>query len=360
MQHVFNRNSPVLRTAFLATAAFITTSATSAATNAQSAPPASQRAETQMVPAQAVLPPPPPAIVAQAEAPPPQRLVAINRPQPTMTAHLSRPRPTGRRYARSAPQSGALGAISEANELSRQAPAPSGFINSAMFYDYMPGAIYEVHTSPRFITTIALRPGEQLISKAAGDTVRWVMGETHQGSGSNSQTLVFVKPIKGDLRTNIVLTTSERTYMVEAVSHNGDAYTSIVSWNYPRDQLADISTAVGAATEQANNTIADVAVDNINFDYRIKSVGKAREKPAWIPDRVFDDGSKTYIQFAPNLGTTEAPPLFVIGDKNQAELVNYRVQGRYYVVDRLITVAELRLGEKKQQIVRITRNTRRR
>ena len=36
------------------------------------------------------------------------------------------------------------------------------------------------------------------------------------------------------------------------------------------------------------------------------------------------------------------------------QLVNYRVAGRYYVVDRLFGVAELRLGGKKQQIVRIT------
>ena len=56
-----------------------------------------------------------------------------------------------------------------------------------------------------------------------------------------------------------------------------------------------------------------------------------------------------------HLGTTEAPPLFVIGENKQAELVNYRVQGRYYVIDRLISVAELRLGSKKQEVVRIER-----
>jgi type IV secretory pathway VirB9-like protein len=89
----------------------------------------------------------------------------------------------------------------------------------------------------------------------------------------------------------------------------------------------------------------------------VKPRGRA---PAWMPERVFDDGHKTYIQFAPDLGTTEAPPLFVIGENKQAELVNYRVQGRYYVVDRLITAAELRLGTKEQQIVRIERKRDRR
>ena len=49
----------------------------------------------------------------------------------------------------------------------------------------------------------------------------------------------------------------------------------------------------------------------------------------------------------------EAPPLFVIGDDGEAQLVNYRMAGRYYVVDRLFGAAELRLGGKKQRVVRI-------
>lgn len=51
----------------------------------------------------------------------------------------------------------------------------------------------------------------------------------------------------------------------------------------------------------------------------------------------------------------DAPPLFVVGPTGEAELVNYRVRGRFYVVDRIFDVAELRLGTKKQQVVRIER-----
>ena len=55
-------------------------------------------------------------------------------------------------------------------------------------------------------------------------------------------------------------------------------------------------------------------------------------------------------------GTGEAPPLFLVDGKGTAQLVNYRVQGRYYVVDRLFEAAELRLGLKRQDVVRITRS----
>jgi type IV secretory pathway VirB9-like protein len=47
--------------------------------------------------------------------------------------------------------------------------------------------------------------------------------------------------------------------------------------------------------------------------------------------------------------------LFVLGETGDAQLVNYRVVGRFYIVDRLFAAAELRLGEKKQAIVRIVR-----
>ena len=53
------------------------------------------------------------------------------------------------------------------------------------------------------------------------------------------------------------------------------------------------------------------------------------------------------------------PPLFVLGADGDAELVNYRVRGNYYVVDRLFRAAELRLGERNQMVVRISRNERR-
>ena len=69
----------------------------------------------------------------------------------------------------------------------------------------------------------------------------------------------------------------------------------------------------------------------------------------------FDDGDKVFIQFPFSIGRSEAPPLFVQTEAGDSALVNYRVKGRYYVVDRLFERAELRLGEKKQQVVKIMR-----
>jgi type IV secretory pathway VirB9-like protein len=95
---------------------------------------------------------------------------------------------------------------------------------------------------------------------------------------------------------------------------------------------------------------AAVAVDRLNFNYAI-----AGDRPPWRPVRAFDDGAQVFIEFPPGLAATEAPPLFVLGPKGAPELVNYRKRGHYYVVDRLFGAAELRLGGKRQQVVRIAR-----
>mgnify|MGYP001788563153 CR=1 FL=1 len=76
----------------------------------------------------------------------------------------------------------------------------------------------------------------------------------------------------------------------------------------------------------------------------------------WSALRAFDDGRQTFIEFPATLAVGEAPPLFLVDVKGDAQLVNYRVRGRFYIVDRLFDAAELRLGSKKQDIVRIERS----
>ncbi len=285
--------------------------------------------------------PPPPAGAAPAA---PGVLLAA--PPPPLAPSVVRPRP--RR-----PLPGA-GAVRAANAAARSYPTAEGYINSTLFYDYEAGRLYEVQTSPHFLTAIMLRPGEKLLAKAAGDTVRWVLGETAEGSGPDQQVVVLIKPIRGGLRTNVVLTTDQRTYLIEAASREGATYTSAVSWNYPQEQMQALAAAQAAQAQKASVVVAPaLAIDQLHFGYKVEPLkGKP---PRWQPLRVFDDGTKTFIQFPVNMAATDAPPLFLVGPHDSAELVNYRYINGYYVVDRLIDVAELRIGEKPQTIVRITR-----
>jgi type IV secretion system protein VirB9 len=238
--------------------------------------------------------------------------------------------------------------VSAANRTATLEPASSGYINAVQVYPFSDGSVFHVVTAPGQVTDIALQPGETLGAVAAGDTVRWVIGDTTSGTGDGKRTHVLVKPFAPGLSTNLVITTDRRVYHLALTSGECTAMVAL-SWIYPQDQLL----ALKAAAEQARAAqpvASGLQVEQLHFDYAITG-----DQPTWRPLRAFDDGRQTFIEFPANLGIGEAPPLFLVDAKGTASLVNYRVQGRYYVVDRLFDAAELRLGLKRQDIVRISR-----
>ena len=239
--------------------------------------------------------------------------------------------------------------VASATKAAVREPVASGYMNAVQVYPYAEGAHYRLYTAPGRVSDIALQPGETLTSVAAGDTARWTVGDTTSGSGDAKRTHILVKPFAAGLSTNLVIATDRRVYHVQLTSTGATAMTAI-RWTYPQDELLAIASA-RAAEEAARPVSAGIAVDDLNFAYAIGG-----DKPAWRPLRTFDDGRQTWIEFPAAIATGEAPPLFVLGPKGEAELVNYRVAGRYYVVDQLFAAAELRLGSKKQKIVRITRS----
>lgn len=215
-------------------------------------------------------------------------------------------------------------------------------------YPYDDGALFRLFAAPGRVSDIALQPGETLTSVAAGDTVRWTVGDTTSGSGETRRTHLLVKPFAAGLSTNLVITTDRRVYHVQLTSTASTAMTAI-RWIYPQDELAALARQRVEA-EAARPVSAAIDMTQLNFDYRITG-----DAPVWRPLRAFDDGRQTWIEFPATITTGEAPPLFVLGEKGEAELVNYRVTGRFYVVDRLFGAAELRLGAKEQKIVRVVR-----
>jgi len=238
--------------------------------------------------------------------------------------------------------------VLSANHAATQEPDARGFLNAVQIYPFADGEIFHAYTAPGQITDIALQPGETLGSVASGDTVRWVIGDTSSGSGDNKRTHVLVKPFASGQATNLVISTDRRIYYV-ALTSSAHAAMAALSWTYPADQLI----ALHKAAEQAE-AVAPVAagldVTQLHFNYAISG-----DKANWRPVRAFDDGRQTFIEFPADLATGEAPPLFLVDAKGTAQLVNYRVKGRFYVVDRLFDAAELRLGLKHQQVVHIAR-----
>jgi type IV secretion system protein VirB9 len=210
--------------------------------------------------------------------------------------------------------------------------------------------IYHLLAAPGRVSDLILQPGEVITSIAAGDTARWTIGDTSSGSGEAKRVHVLVKPFSAGLSTNLVIATDRRTYHLQLSSTVGTAMAGI-SWSYPADELLAVKRKEAEA-QAVKPVAAGLDVQSLTFSYAITG-----DTPAWRPLRAFDDGRQTFIEFPASIAVGEAPPLFVLGDKGAAELVNYRMSGRYYVVDRLFNAAELRLGGKQQAVVRITRGT---
>lgn len=242
--------------------------------------------------------------------------------------------------------------VKQANAAARVQPVRNGFINAVQVYPFSGGALYQVYTAPGQITDVALQEGEQLVGSgpvAAGDTVRWIIGDTESGAGATKKIHILVKPTRPELVTNLVINTDRRTYLLELRSTE-KTYMASVSWQYPEDQLIALRRQ-NAAAETAAPIAAGVDLASINFRYSIEG-----DDPAWRPLRAFDDGNKVYIEFPSGIVQGEMPPLFVIGPAGGSELVNYRANRNYYIVDRLFAAAELRLGDKdSERRVRIVR-----
>ena len=229
-------------------------------------------------------------------------------------------------------------------------PDSGSFMNAVQVYPFHEGGLYRIHTAPEQVTDIALQPGEKLMSVSAGDTARWILGDTVSGMGLRQQVHILIKPVAPDLSTNLVVTTSKRTYHAVMKSFK-ETYMAAVSWRYPEEVLMAQKAAEMARQKTVLKSAQDrLDVEHLNFRYEIKG-----DNPHWRPVQAFDDGHKVFIQFPARLDQGEAPPLFVVGQSGESQLVNYRVKGTYYVVDRLFGAAELRLGEKKQRVVRIIR-----
>lgn len=300
-----------------------------------------------------VTPPPPtasPAPIPLADARPvvvtPRILASTPVPNPP-----ERPSPV-RRAAGPATSADPLARVARANAAARVQPGTGDYSTAIQVYGFGEGALYQVYTAPGRVSDIALQAGERLAGTgpvAAGDTTRWVIGDTESGAGADRRVHILVKPTRSDLRTNLVINTDRRTYHLELRASSG-AYMAAVSWRYPADearvaaQLAE-ARRVAEAREQA--TASPVS---LNFGYSI--VGRA----VWRPIRVYDDGRQTFIEFPASVAQGDMPPLFVGSAGKRLELVNYRVLGRRMIVDRLFEAAELRMGDRHgRRQVRILR-----
>jgi type IV secretion system protein TrbG len=223
--------------------------------------------------------------------------------------------------------------------------------------------------APLKVCAVELQPGEHLQSQPQiGDSRRWEITPVISGSGLDETPLLIVKPREPGLETDFIIPTDRRTYVMRLVSDPA-RFVSRLAFQYPGDdrlKWAGFQAQQDAAKRDAEALaeqqkakdkqagvvpMADNALDNLYFDYKLSGA------PACRPERVLDDGQHTYLIY-PNDGRFRELPTLLMLVNGKTELVNFRVDGTRYIVDRLFDKAILVIGVgKKQTRVTITRTT---
>lgn len=230
-------------------------------------------------------------------------------------------------------------AVAAANLAARTRSEADRFVGGAQVFERRPGRVYEVWTAPLRVTTLTLAPGETLLSKAAGDTLRWQVGEARSGEGATARVHVLLKPLERGLATNLVLTTSRGLYQVSLRSGGPASFNSEVAWE-DDGVLSPEEASAAEIANAADQSAGEAAPETFNARYRIDG---GRRPPSWAPTAVFDDGRRTFLVLPVSARTGSAPALFALAADGGRQMTGYRQANGMLVMDGLLDRAELRM-----------------
>jgi len=232
-------------------------------------------------------------------------------------------------------------AIEVANKKATRQPNSREYLNSTMRFNYIDGELYQIYCAPLRVTDVQLQMGEHIVSIGAGDTVRWQVSKTFSGSGGMRIEHLLIKPVEEDLTNSLVVTTDMRTYHLLLIA-TAKTYMASVKWNYPDSE--------GMMQNLSAQDPISLAVNLSRMDLNYNIVIPKGPKLDWQPQLVFNDGSKTYLKFSSAM--QEAPTLFT-GPKND-QVLNYRIEGSYYVIDGVVQHLLLRCGQNNDVAIKIS------
>ena len=240
-------------------------------------------------------------------------------------------------------------------QAAKQASNP--FLGEQGYVIYPYGEVVPVITCrPLRMTDVALEPGEEIMGIHAGDTVRWQFSPSQSMKNGLAVAHIVVKPNQPGISTNLLVHTNRRTYNLDFTASDKAEYLRGVAFSYGDSN--NLSYLFVNKNSNSNNnkdnkkledelqeTMGDVDFNGLYTQYTILNSSKVD----WAPEAVFDDGNKTYIRMPFRFSET---PAFYISLDRKETLTNFRVKGRYYVVDRLFDKAYLKIGAKRVVLVR--------
>lgn len=203
--------------------------------------------------------------------------------------------------------------------------------------------------APLQVCDIELQQGETIRGANLGDAVRWEASPAVSGPEGHEVPHVVIKPKAREAgsSTSLVVTTDRRTYHF-ALALSESTYMPRVTFSYPDTE--DAAWVVYRAQQELEkkqeekkvrakaSSSQDTNKQPLDFNYDIE--GRA----PWKPLRVYNDGKHTYIDFPADSFYADIPVLLSVAGDGDEELVNYRVKGTQFKVDRVLSEAVLVSG----------------
>lgn len=211
--------------------------------------------------------------------------------------------------------------------------------------------IVSLTTEVRYFTTIVLPEDEEVAEAYCGDPVFW----TVEAAGNTT----YVKPAKERASTNLEIRgTSGTLYSFQLREITGTKGTpdrkvflrgapnrqptrpkffTAAQMEATQAQLAQAREALDAEQRRAKESLAAFRTEyaaRLKFAYRWKNAKATRIDAMW------HDGQATYLQ----VEAREFPALYESVD-GKASLTNYRLDGKTYIVPKVLDHGHLQLGD---------------
>lgn len=196
---------------------------------------------------------------------------------------------------------------------------------------YNPNTVHKYVGYYEYQASILFGEGEEIKTISMGNPAGWQMVPAGRR--------LFLKPIADfpeEATTNMLLITNKRTYHFileagEADDINDPNLVWETSFIYPEEETGILQT-------QAANNEPDFSEPNkYNFNYTISG------SQYIAPLRIFDDNEFTFFQFE-NIGA-DIPAFFLVDNEGREALINYRIEGKYVVIERIASQFTLRHGK---------------
>jgi type IV secretion system protein VirB9 len=174
---------------------------------------------------------------------------------------------------------------------------------------YAEDQVVTLQSAPGYQLTIEFAADEHIENVAVGDSGAWQVAANKRGDR------LFLKLIRPEVKTNMVVVTDTRVYSFDLLPLNGPqpdmAYT--VRFLYPSP--ASAASAAGAANGEARPR-----------RYKLRGAGSL-----W-PVGMHDDGVHTYIEWPADRAL---PAIYAINDSGKESLVNGMMRDGRIVIDSI-------------------------